>query len=67
MEFGIIPAAGNSDWRFGFWAFVRKAHVDGLRKGIAKNVKLWKVDALEEIAFSWSYWDKRRAEEVQTK
>jgi len=51
----------------GFWAFVRKAHVDGLRKGIAKNVKLWKVDALEEIAFSWSYWDKRRAEEVQTK
>ncbi len=70
VEFGIIPAA-DSDWRFGFWAFVRKAHVDGLRngmrKGIAKNVKLWKVDALEEIAFSWSYWDKRRAEEVQTK
>ena len=52
-------------------SFRAKAHVDGLRngmrKGIAKNVKLWKVDALEEIAFSWSYWDKRRAEEVQTK
>ena len=48
-------------------SFRAKAHVDGMRKGIAKNVKLWKVDALEEIAFSWSYWDKRRAEEVQTK
>jgi hypothetical protein len=69
VEFGIIPAA-NSDWRFGFWAFVRKARVDGLRKWIAKNaknVKLCEVTALEEIAFSWAYWDKRRAEEVQTK
>ena len=70
VEFGIIPAA-NSDWRFGFWAFVRKARVEGLRKGMhkgnAKNVKLCEITALEDIAFSWSYWNKRRAEEVQTK
>ena len=69
VEFGIIPAA-NSDWRFGFWSFVRRARVDGLCKWIAKNaknVKLWKVDALEDIAFSWAHWDKRRAEELQTK
>lgn len=69
VEFGIIPAA-NSEWRFGFWAFVRKARVEDLRKWIAKNaknVKLCDVTALEDVAFSWTYWNKRRAEEVQTK
>src|SRR5258708_38886312 len=34
-----LPAFGKFGLRFGFWAFVRKAHVDGLRKGMRKDCK----------------------------
>jgi hypothetical protein len=60
VEFGIIPTA-DSDWSFGLWAFVRRDCVKGLQERVGA---LCEVTALEDIAFSWSYWDKRRADEV---
>jgi hypothetical protein len=58
----IIPDA--SQWAFGLLAFVRKEVADKLREKIAPHVPLCEVKELEEIAFKWTYWDKRRAGEI---
>ena len=61
-DFAIIPDA--SQWAFGLWVFVRKDIAEKLRNKIASHVEFLKVEDLESIAFSWTYWDKRRAAEI---
>jgi hypothetical protein len=62
-KFAIIPDA--SHWTFGLWAFVRKGVADKLRSKVTPLVSPSNVEIqdLETIAFSWTYWDKRRTEE----
>ena len=64
-SFAIILDA--SHWEFGLWAFVRKDVTKKLRDKIAPNVGLLKVEDLESIAFSWTYWDKRQRHSKKTR